>query len=85
VASRGAWRTIDTTGRDQATKTIPWQPRHDVEKDQGGKATDGHYVQLPMGWMDGRTWYQLATLLSRSIFLVSSRVSRTKHVKGGGM
>jgi hypothetical protein len=83
--SRGAWRTTGTTGRDQATKTITWQPQQDVEKDQGGNATYGHYVRLPMGWMDGRTWYQLATLLSQSYCMVSSCVSRMKHVKGDGM
>jgi hypothetical protein len=55
--SRGAWRTIGTTGRAQATETIPWQPRHDAEQDQGGKATDRHHVQLSLGWMDGHTWY----------------------------
>jgi hypothetical protein len=31
--SRGAWRTTDTTGRVQTIETIPWQPRHDAEKD----------------------------------------------------
>jgi hypothetical protein len=76
---------LDTTGRHQATETIPWKPRHDAEQDQGGKATDGHHVRLPLGWMDGRTWYQLATLLSRSYCMVSSHVSRMKHVKGDGM
>jgi hypothetical protein len=49
------------------------------------KVADGHHVRLPLGWMDGRTWYQLATLLSRSYCMVSSHVSRTKHVKGDGM
>jgi hypothetical protein len=83
--SRGAWRTIDILGRAQATKTIPWQPRHDAEQDQGVKAVDGHHARLPLGWMDGRTWYQLATLVSRSYCMVSSRVLRTKHVKGDGM
>ena len=72
-------------GRGQATKAIPWQPRHDAEQDQGAKATDRHHVQLPLAWMDGRTWYQLATLLSRSYCMVSSHVSRMKHVKGDGM
>jgi hypothetical protein len=83
--SRGAWRTTNTTGRAQATETIPWQPRHDAEKDKGGKVADRHHVRLPLGWMDGRTWYQLATLLSRSYCMVSSHVSRMKHVKGDGM
>jgi hypothetical protein len=45
----------------------------------------GHHVHLPLGWMDGCTWYQLATLLSRSYCMVSSHVSRMKHVKGDGM
>jgi len=80
------WMVIyNTTGRAQATETIPWQPQHDVEKDKGGKVADRHHVRLPLGWMDGRTWYQLATLLSRSYCMVSSHVSRTKHVKGDGM
>ena len=83
--SRGAWKTTNTMGRAQATKTIPWQPRHDAEKDKGAKVADRHHVRLPLGWMDGRTWYQLATLLSRSYCMVSSNVSRTKHVKGDGM
>jgi hypothetical protein len=55
--SRGAWRTTRTTGRVQATETIPWQPRHDAEKDKGGKVADRHHVRLPLGWMDGRTRY----------------------------
>jgi hypothetical protein len=79
--SRGAWRTTNTIGRAQAT----WQPRHDAEKDKGGKLADTHHVRLPLGWMDGRTWYQLATLLSRSYCMVSSHVSSTKHVKGDVM
>jgi hypothetical protein len=83
--SRGAWRTTSTAGRHQARETITWKPRHDAEQDQGGKATVGQHVRLPLGWMDGRTWYQLATLLSRSYCMVSSCVSRTKHVKGEGM
>jgi hypothetical protein len=72
-------------GRAQATETIPWKPQHDVEKDQGGKAADGHHVRLPLAWMDGRTWYHLATLISQSYCMVSSHVSRMKHVKGDGM
>jgi hypothetical protein len=72
-------------GRAQATETIPWQPRHDAEKDKGGRVEDKHHVQLPLGWMDGRTWYQLATLLSQSYCMVSSHVSRMKHVKRDGM
>jgi hypothetical protein len=31
--SRGAWRTTSTTGRAQATETIPCQTRQDAEKD----------------------------------------------------
>jgi hypothetical protein len=61
------------------------QPRHDAEKDKGAKVADRHHVRLPLGWMDGRTWYQLATLLSQSYCKVSSNVSRTKHVKGDVM
>ena len=61
------------------------QPRHEAEKDKGAKVVNRHHVRLPLGWMDGRTWYQLATLLSRSYCMVSSHVSRMKHVKGGGM
>jgi hypothetical protein len=61
------------------------QPRHDAEKDKGAKVADRHHVRLPLGWMDGHTWYQLATLLSRSYCMVSSNVSRMKHVKGDGM
>jgi hypothetical protein len=53
--SRGAWKTTNTMGRAQATKTIPWQLRHDVEKDKGEKVADRHHVRLPLGWMDGRT------------------------------
>jgi hypothetical protein len=83
--SRGAWRPTSTIGRHQARELIPWQHRHNADQDQGGKATNGHHVQLPLGWMDGRTWYQLATLLSRSYCMVSSHVSRMKHVKGDGM
>jgi hypothetical protein len=74
--SRGAWRTTSTTGRHQDRETIPWQHRQDADQDQGGKATVGHHVHLPLGWMDGRTWYQLATLLSRSYCMVSSHVFR---------
>jgi hypothetical protein len=46
--SRGAWRTTSTMGRAQATETIPWKPRHDAEKDKGGKVADRHHVQLPL-------------------------------------
>jgi hypothetical protein len=42
--SRGAWRTTSTTGRAQATETIPWQTRHDAEKDKGGKVEDRYHV-----------------------------------------
>jgi hypothetical protein len=83
--SRGAWRPTNTTGRHQAREPIPWKHRHNAKQDQGGKETIGHHVHLPLGWMDGHTWYQLATLLSRSYCMVSSRVSRMKHVKGDGM
>jgi hypothetical protein len=83
--SRGAWRTTSTTGSTQATEIIPWQPRHDAEKDKGVKVADRHHVRLPLGWMDGRIWYQLATLLSRSYCMVSSHVLRMKYVKGDGM
>jgi hypothetical protein len=83
--SRDAWKTTNTMGRAQATETIPWQSRHDAEKDKGAKVADRHHVRLPLGWMDGRTWYQLATLISWSYCIVSSNVSRTKHVKGDGM
>jgi hypothetical protein len=62
--SRGAWRTTSTTRRTQATKKISWKPQHNAEKDKGGKVEDRHHVRLPLGWMDGRTWYQLATLFS---------------------
>jgi hypothetical protein len=72
-------------GRAQAIETIPWKPRHDAEKDQGGKVADRHHLRLPLGWMNGRTWYQLATLLSQSYCMVSSHFSRMKHVKGDGM
>jgi hypothetical protein len=83
--SRGVWMPTSTTGRHQARELITWQHRHNADQDQGGKAIDGHYVRLPLGWMDGHTWYQLATLLSGSYCMVSSHVSRTKHVKGDGM
>jgi hypothetical protein len=46
---------------------IPWKHRQDAKQDQGGKETVGHHVRLPLGWMDGHTWYQLDTLLSRHI------------------
>jgi hypothetical protein len=61
--SRGAWRPTRTIGRHQARELITWQHRHNVDQDQGGKATNGHHVRLPLGWMDGRTWYQLANYL----------------------
>ena len=77
--SRGAWRTIGTTERAQATKTIPWQPRQDAEQDQGGKTIVVPHVWIPLGWMDGRTWYQLATILSQSYCMVSSNVLVMKH------
>ena len=69
----------------QTGKIKTGQPQHDAEKDKGAKVADKHHVRLPLGWMDGRTWYQLATLLSRSYCMVSSNVSRMKHVKGDGM
>jgi hypothetical protein len=82
---RGTWRPTNTTRRHQDREPIPWKHRHDAEQDQGGKAIVGHHVHLPLGWMDGRTWYQLGTLLSWSYCMVSSHVSRMKHVKGDGM
>jgi len=42
-------------------------------------------VHITLGWLDTRAWYQWTTLLSRSYYLCSSHVSRTKHAKGGGM
>jgi hypothetical protein len=56
--SRGAWRTTNTMGRAQATETIPWQPRHNAEKDKGAKVTDRHHVRLPLRWMAvlGTSW-----------------------------
>ena len=81
--SRGAWRNTNTVGRHRARETISWQHQHDVEKDQGGKETIGHHVHLSLGWMDGRTWYQLATILSRSYSMVYSHVLRRKHAKEG--
>jgi hypothetical protein len=72
--SSGAWRPTNTTGRHQAREPSPWKHRHDAEQAQGGKATIVHHVRLPLGWMDGRTWYQLATILSRSYRMVSSHV-----------
>jgi hypothetical protein len=83
--SRGAWRPTITTGSHHARELITWKHRHNVDQDQGGKAADGHHVRLPLEWMDGRTWHQLTTLLSRSYCMVSSSVSRTKHVKEDGM
>jgi hypothetical protein len=83
--SRGAWRTTDTKGRHSTSETISRQHKHDADQDQGGKAIVGHHVRLPLGWMDGHTWYQLATLLSQSYCMVSSCVSRTKQVKGDGI
>ena len=62
-----------------------WKPQHDAVKDKGVKVADRHHVRLPLGCMDGRTWYQLATLLSRSYCMVSSNVLRMKNVKGDGM
>jgi hypothetical protein len=55
--SRGAWKTTNTTGGAQATKKILGQPWHDVDQDQGGEVADGYHFQLPLGWMDGHTWY----------------------------
>jgi hypothetical protein len=83
--STGAWRPTITTGRHQDRDPIPWKHRKDADQDQGGKATIGHHVHLPLGWMDGHTWYHLATLLSQSYCMVFSRVSRMKHVKGDAM
>jgi hypothetical protein len=36
----------------------------EVKPHQGGMTTVGHHVCLPLGWMDGHTWYQLATILN---------------------
>jgi hypothetical protein len=83
--SRGAWRPTSTTGRHQARELITWQHQHNVDRDQGGKSIDGHHVRLPLGWIDDRTWYQLATLLNWSYCMVSSRFSRMKLVKGDEM
>ena len=58
---------------------------HDHDQDQGGKAVVGDRVFLPLGWMDGHTWYQLDTFLSQSYYMVSSCVLRMKHMKGDGM
>jgi hypothetical protein len=79
--SRGAWRPTNTTGTHQAREPIPWKHWHDAE--QGGKEMVGHDVHLPLGWMDGRTWYQLATILGWSYYMVSSHVLRMKHAQGG--
>ena len=38
------WRNTNTKRRAQATKTIPWKPRHDAEKDKGAKVADRHHV-----------------------------------------
>jgi hypothetical protein len=78
-------RPTNTIGRHQGREPIPWKHRQDADQDQGGKETIGHHVCLPLGWMDGHTWYQLDTLLSHSYCMVFSRISRTKHVKGDGM
>jgi hypothetical protein len=83
--SRGAWRPTSTTRKNYARELIPWQHRHNEDQYQGAKETYGHHVRLPLGWMDGCTWYQLATFLSRSYCMVTSRVSRMKHVKGDAM
>jgi hypothetical protein len=77
--SRGAWRTTSTTGRDRAREPTPWKHWSDAKQDQGVKEAIGHHVRLPLGWMDGRTWYQLATILSQSYCMVSSNVSGMKH------
>jgi hypothetical protein len=29
----------------------------DADQDHGGKTPAGHHVHLPLGWMDGHTWY----------------------------
>jgi hypothetical protein len=55
--SIGAWIPINITRRHQDRESIPWKHRHDAEKDQGGKETIGHHVHIPLGWMDGHTWY----------------------------
>jgi len=83
--SRGTWRNTNTTGHHRYKEAIPWYQMHDKDQDQGDKATIGLHVHLPLVWMDGCTWYQLATLLSRPYCMVSSHVSRMKHAKGDGM
>jgi hypothetical protein len=55
------------------------------DQDHGDKAAFGHRVCLPLGWMDGCTWYLLDTLLIQSYCMVSSHVSSKKYVKGDGM
>jgi hypothetical protein len=77
--SRGTWRTTSTIGRHWDTKPTPWKHQSDVDQDQGGKEKIGNHVSLPLGWMDGHTRYQLATILSQSYCMVSSHVSGTKH------
>jgi len=77
--SRGAWRTISTTGRHWAREPTPWQHWSDAEQDQGGKETIGHHVHLPLGWMDGHTWYQLTMIISQSYCMVSSHDLGTNH------
>jgi hypothetical protein len=49
----------------------------------GGKTTVGHHDRFLLGWMDGHTWYQLATLLSRSYCMVSSCVLEDETCEGG--
>jgi len=56
---------------------------HDHDQDQGGKAVVGHHVFLPLGWIDGHTWYQLVTFIRWSYCMVYYQVSRMKNVKGG--
>ena len=76
---------LRNTRRHSSSETIPWKQKHDVDQDHGGKATVGHHVHLPLGWMDGHTWYELSTFLSQSYCMISSCVSRMKHVKADGM
>jgi hypothetical protein len=80
-----AWRSANTTRQYHNRETITWHHKHDKNQDQGFKEVVGHHVHLPLGWMDSRIWYQLATFLSWSYFMVSSCVSRMKHVKGDEM
>ena len=54
--SSGTRRPTNTIGRHEAREPSPWKHRHEVAQVQGGKAVVGHPIQLPLGWMDVRTW-----------------------------